>query len=108
LNSDLKNLLDSTQIATLFLDRELRIKGFTPPMADLLHVRESDHGRPVTEILSRVLYEDLVPDANRVLSELSVLEREVGLRDGGRSFLMRLSPYRTDDNMVEGVVITFV
>jgi len=108
LNSDLKNLLDSTQIATLFLDRQLRIKGFTPPMADLFHVRDSDQGRPVTEIVSRVLYDDLAADAAQVLRDLSVVEREVSLKGGGRSFLMRLRPYRTIDNMIDGVVITFV
>src|SRR3546814_366490 len=62
LNSDLKNLLDSTQIATLFLDRHLRIRSFTPPVTDLFHVRESDHGRPVTEIVSRLSYDGLRQD----------------------------------------------
>jgi two-component system CheB/CheR fusion protein len=107
LNSDLRNLLDSTQIATLFLDRQLRIRSFTPPMTDLLHVRDGDHGRPVTEIVSRLSYDGMRKDASRVMRDLSVIEREVGIKDDGLSFLMRLRPYRTVDNVIDGVVITF-
>jgi two-component system, chemotaxis family, CheB/CheR fusion protein len=108
LNSDLKNLLDSTRIATLFLDRELRIKSFTPSMTDIFHIRDSDQGRPVTEIVNRLSYDDLDADADQVMRDLSVVERELTLKDGGLSFLMRLRPYRTVDNDVDGVVITFV
>ncbi len=63
LNSDLKNLLDSTQIATLFLDSQLRIKGFTPPMTDLFHLRNADLGRPVTDLVSSLSYDELAKDA---------------------------------------------
>jgi two-component system CheB/CheR fusion protein len=108
LNSDLKNLLDSTQIATLFLDRQLLITGFTPPMAALFHVRDTDQGRPVGDIVSRLSYDALEADAAQVLRDLSMVEREVSLKHGGNSFLMRLRPYRTVDNVVDGVVITFV
>lgn len=108
LNSDLKNLLDSTQIATLFLDRHLRIRSFTPPMTDLFHVRESDHGRPVTEIVSRLSYDGLRQDATRVMRDLSVVERELNVRSIGLSFLMRMRPYRRADDVIDGVVITFV
>jgi len=108
LNSDLRNLLDSTQIATLFLDRQLRIRSFTPPLTNLLHVRDSDHGRPVTEIASRLSYDGLRKDATRVMRDLSVTEREVNTKDDGLSFLMRLRPYRTVDNVIDGVVITFI
>lgn len=108
LNSDLKNLLDSTQIATLFLDRHLRIRSFTPPVTDLFHVRESDHGRPVTEIVSRLSYDGLRQDATRVMRDLSVIEREVNIHGDGLSFLMRMRPYRRADDVIDGVVITFV
>jgi len=108
LNSDLKNLLDSTQIATLFLDRQLRIKNFTPPMTDLFHVRDGDRGRPVTEIVSRFPYDGLRKDAARVMRELSVIERTVRVHGDGLVFLMRLRPYRTVDDVIDGVVVTFV
>ena len=107
LNSDLKNLLDSTQIATLFLDQQLRIRSFTPPLAEILHVRDSDHGRPVTDIASRLAYDDLAADATRVMRDLTVIEREVTTKDG-TTFLMRVRPYRTVDNAIDGVVVTFV
>jgi two-component system, chemotaxis family, CheB/CheR fusion protein len=108
LNSDLKNLLDSTQIATLFLDRQLRINNFTPPVTDLFHVRDGDRGRPVTEIVSRFSYDGLRKDATRVMRDLSVIERTVRVDGDGLVFLMRLRPYRTVDDVIDGVVITFV
>jgi two-component system CheB/CheR fusion protein len=108
LNSDLKNLLDSTQIATLFIDRQLRIKSFTPSMTDIFHIRDSDQGRPVTDIVNRLSYDDLAADAVQVMRDLSVVERELSLKNGGLSFLMRLRPYHTVDNAIDGVVITFV
>ena len=77
LNSDLKNFLDSTEIATLFLDSHLRVTNFTPAMTDLFHLRESDFGRAVTEIASRFEYDGLADDVARVLRTLSVIEREV-------------------------------
>ena len=108
LNSDLKNLLDSTQIATLFLDRQLRIKNFTPSMTDLFHLREGDRGRPVTEIVSRFSYDGLRKDAMRVMRDLSVIERTVRIDADGPVFLMRIRPYRTVEDVIDGVVITFV
>jgi two-component system CheB/CheR fusion protein len=108
LNSDLKNLLDSTQIATLFLDRQLRIKNFTPAMSDLFHVRDGDRGRPITEIVSRFSYDDLRKDATRVMRDLSIVERMVGVQEDGLVFIMRIRPYRTVDDVIDGVVITFI
>jgi two-component system CheB/CheR fusion protein len=107
LNSDLQNLLDSTQIATLFLDSESRIRNFTPPLSGILHVRESDIGRPVTDIASRLSYDQIVEDANEVMRDLSVVEREVTIK-GGATYLMRLRPYRTINNVISGTVVTFV
>jgi two-component system CheB/CheR fusion protein len=108
LNSDLQNLLDSTQIATIFLDENLRIKNFTPGMADIFSLRSGDRGRPLTDIVSLLAYDDLRRDVSRVLRELTVLERELDLHDRGASFIMRIRPYRSVERVIEGVVITFV
>jgi PAS domain S-box len=108
LNSDLRNLLDSTHIATVFLDARLHIKYFTPPMTDIFHLRDSDRDRPITEIAGRMQYANLRQDVATVLRDLTVVEQEVRI-DGKESvFLMRIRPYRTIDNVIDGVVITFV
>lgn len=106
LNSDLKNFLDSTEIATLFLDSQLRVTNFTPAMTGLFHLRESDYGRPITEIAPRFAYADLADDVARVLRTLSIVEREV-TTSAARAFMMRIRPYRRLDNVIEGVVVTF-
>jgi two-component system CheB/CheR fusion protein len=108
-NDDLQNLLHSTQVATLFLDSELRIRNFTPAMTTIFHVRDGDVGRPITDIVSRLTYEDLVRDAEEVQRTLAVVEREVRLSVGGKTaFLLRIRPYRTLDNRLDGVVITVI
>jgi two-component system CheB/CheR fusion protein len=107
LNSDLKNLLDSTEIATIFLDNNLRIKNFTPAMTGLFHLRDSDRGRPITEIVTRLSDTDLRRDVTNVLRTLSTVEREMQIPEGG-TFIMRIRPYRTVENVIDGVVITFV
>ncbi|MBC7767608.1 MAG: PAS domain-containing protein [Phycisphaerales bacterium] len=107
LNSDLKNFLDSTDVATLFLDTHLRVTNFTPAMTDLFHLRESDYHRPVTEIATRFEYGRLADDVARVLRTLSVIEHEVTTA-AGRAFIMRIRPYRRLDNVIDGVVVTFV
>jgi diguanylate cyclase (GGDEF)-like protein len=108
LNSDFRNLLDSTQIATVFLDQNLVVKNFTPGMSVLFNLREIDAGRPITEIAARVDYPDLRGDVAAVLQTLSMIEREVSVADTGAIFLMRMRPYRTIDDMVDGVVLTFI
>lgn len=107
-NSDIKNLLDSTEIATLFLDDELRIKGFTPPMTDIFHLREADRGRPITDIVTLLNYHDLKRDIAAVTRKLSMIEHEVQLDDEEMTFIMRIRPYRTVDNVIDGVVMTFI
>jgi two-component system, chemotaxis family, CheB/CheR fusion protein len=107
-NSDMKNLLDSTQIATMFLDSALRVKNFTPAMTDIFHLREGDRGRPVTEIVSRLTYDDIARDVAKVLRDLAIVEREVVLKGAGAAYTMRIRPYRTVDNVIGGVVMTFV
>lgn len=108
LNSDVRNLLDSTEVATIFLDDRLRVKSFTRGMTDIFHLRPADIGRPITEIVSLLDYAGLRDDVSTVGRAQSIVEREVTLRDAGMTFIMRIRPYRTLDNVVEGVVITFV
>jgi two-component system CheB/CheR fusion protein len=108
LNSDLKNLLDSTQIATVFLDSKLHIKYFTPAMTELFHLRDSDRERPITDLVARMHYTDLRRDVARVLRTLASIEHEVRIEETDTVFLMRIRPYRTVDNVIDGVVITFV
>jgi two-component system, chemotaxis family, CheB/CheR fusion protein len=108
LNSDLQNLLDSTQIATIFLDNNLRIKSFTPGMVGIFHLRAGDLGRPITEIVSLLVYEDLRRDVTKVLRDLTVVERELRLQEAKATYIMRIRPYRTVENVIDGVVMTFV
>jgi two-component system CheB/CheR fusion protein len=107
-NSDIKNLLDSTEIATVFLDSDLRIKNFTPAISEVFHLRASDRGRPITEIVTRLGYADLKADVTKVLRSLSMVEQEVVVAPDGPTFVMRIRPYRTVSNVIDGVVITFV
>ena len=108
LNSDIKNLLDSTEIATLFLDNNLRVKSFTRGVTDIFHVRDTDIGRPISEIVNLLDYPDLQRDAKTVLRKLTLFERQVALTDAEMSFVLRIRPYRTIDNVIDGVVLTFV
>lgn len=107
LNDDMKNLLNSTEIATLFLDGELRIKRFTEPTRKVIRIIASDVDRPIADLVSSLNYVDLVKDATQVLATLAIHEREVQSTEG-RWYLTRILPYRTSDNMIAGVVITFV
>jgi two-component system, chemotaxis family, CheB/CheR fusion protein len=86
----------------------LRVKSFTPAMTDIFHLRESDRGRPVTEIVSLLAYDDIVKDVARVLRDLATVEREVILKGADAAYIMRMRPYRTVDNVIDGVVLTFV
>ncbi len=106
-NSDLQNLMASTNIATVFLDRQLRIKRFTPAAVSLFSLIPGDVGRPLSDLQPRLDYPDLAADAGRVLDRLAVIEREVHGLDGGW-FFARLLPYRTVDDRIAGAVLTFV
>ena len=107
-NSDLANLFDSTSIATLFLDDELRIRRFTPAISDIFNVRDGDVGRLITDFASRLVDDRLAADAKLVLRDLKSIEREVGSDDGASSYLLRIKPYRALNNVIEGVSITLV
>ncbi len=106
-NSDLKNLLDSTNIATLFLDKALRIRRFTASAAKIINLIPGDMGRPVTDIASDLLYPALDDDAQEVLRTLVPRELRVATR-GGLCFNVRIVPYRTLDNCIDGVVVSCV
>ena len=106
-NSDLRNLLESTQIATIFLDNDLRVRSFTPTATELFHLLETDVGRPIDHLGSRVEYPDLSEDVRLVLMKLGTIERDVSSKDG-RSYIARVLPYRSVDNFIAGAVITFV
>lgn len=105
-NNDVRNLLDATDIATLFLDRDLRIQRFTAPAKGVLNLIPSDMGRPVRDIALNLRYDRLAEDAREVLATLVPVERQVESGDG-RWFLVRARPYRTVESAIEGVVFTF-
>jgi two-component system CheB/CheR fusion protein len=107
-NSDLKNLLESTQIATVFLDNELRIRSFTPAATDIFHLLDSDVGRPIDHVASRITYPEMEEDARRVLKTLATVERAVATAGQERSFIARILPYRSVDNFIAGAVLTFM
>ena len=106
-HSDLQNLLTATEIATLFLDRDLRVQRYTAGVEALFNIMHSDRGRPIAHLPHRLVYPGLGEDARLVLRTLVPLEREVRHNDGGW-FLARLRPYRTVEDRIEGVVMTFV
>ena len=105
--SDLVNLMQSTDIGTLFLDRELRIKRFTPKATELFHLLPSDVGRPLSHIAHTVKDIDLVEVAESVLVSLTSVEHEAESAKG-RWYLLRLVPYRTVEDKIEGVVASFL
>lgn len=107
LNDDLQNLLSATDIATLFLDRELRILRFTPKLGELFNVRMVDRGRPISDQTNRLGYSELDDDARKVLKHLVPVEREVKDTEGNYYFA-RILPYRSSEDRIEGVVITFM
>ncbi len=107
LSGDLQNLLAATHIATLFLDRQLRIMRFTPQVTELFNVRLQDRGRPLSDITHRLGYDELRDDAERVLDKLVPAEREVS-DEAGQWYLTRVLPYRSAADRIGGVVITFV
>ena len=104
---DLRNLLAGTDIATIFLDERLRIKWFTPAATALFDVIDTDIGRPITNLAQKFTNGDLVGSANAAITKLSMSEKEVLAHDG-KSFLLRIQPYRTRGNRIAGAVASFV
>jgi len=106
--SDLKNFLESTQIATVFLDNDMRIMNFTLAITQVLHLVETDVGRPIAHIKAKIAIEELYEDVRRVLRTLASAERELTAPDSGTRYIVRILPYRSIDNFIAGVVITFI
>jgi two-component system CheB/CheR fusion protein len=107
INDDLKNLISSTDIATVFVDPAMRIKRFTPAAASLFNIIASDIGRSLFDITHKLEYDDLARDARAVFATLGTIEHEIRSTDG-RNLLARLLPYRTVEDRIGGAVLTFV
>jgi two-component system, chemotaxis family, CheB/CheR fusion protein len=106
-NNNLQNLINSTDIGTIFLDRSLRVVLFTPAARKIFNLIAADFGRPLTDITGQLEYDNLLHDAETVLDKLTTFEQEVRTIENG-FYLMRISPYRTSEDRINGVVITFV
>jgi two-component system CheB/CheR fusion protein len=106
-HSDLQNLMAATDFGTLFLDSSLRIKRFTQQVTELFSITPSDEGRPIADFAHRLDYDNLVGDARRVLANLMPIRHEIRGRDD-HWYDVRLRPYRTVDDKIDGVVLTFV
>ncbi|WP_348705106.1 chemotaxis protein CheB [Acidovorax soli] len=105
--SDMQNLLNSTAIATLFLDNELNVRRFTEQITRVIHLREGDIGRPLSELASTLIYPDLLADVKETLRTLAFSEKQIATTDS-HWFSVRIMPYRTLSNVIQGAVITFV
>lgn len=105
-NNDMKNLLNSTDIATLFLDKELNIRRFTDPITNIFKVRNTDIGRPFTDLVTDLQYPEIGIHAKQVIKTLHFIEKSVVTLDG-RWFDIKIMPYRTLDDHIDGLVLTF-
>jgi two-component system CheB/CheR fusion protein len=105
-NNDLENFMAATDIPTLFLDRNLGIKRYNAPLRHIFNIKSHDHGRPIGDLTHNMAYDDLEKDAARVLVDLTPIERSLKFRDG-EPVLVRIRPYRTAEDKIDGVVITF-
>jgi two-component system CheB/CheR fusion protein len=106
-NADLRNLIESTEIGTIFLDREMRIRRYTPAVEAIFNVAATDAGRPLAHVTHRLDYPGLVDDARSVLASRRRMEREAGT-DAGAWYVVRINPYRALDEAIDGAVLTFV
>jgi len=105
--SDMQNLLNSIDIATLFLDDDLNVRRFTDKITRIVHLREADIGRPLGDLANSLVYPDLHADANETLRTLAPSEKQIPTTDG-HWYTVRIMPYRTLANVIQGVVITFI
>ncbi|MGH9240009.1 MAG: CheR family methyltransferase [Vicinamibacterales bacterium] len=105
-NNDFQNLINSTDIGTIFLDRLLRVKLYTPSAQEIFNLLPTDVGRKLSDITSRLQFDRLQDDIVQVLDTLQTVERQVETREG-RQFIMRVLPYRTLDDRIDGVSLTF-
>jgi two-component system CheB/CheR fusion protein len=105
-NADLRNLIESTEIGTIFLDREMRIRRYTPAMEAIFNFAPADAGRPLAHVTHRLVYPGLVDDARSVLASRRRMEREVS-SDTGAWYVVRINPYVALDEAIDGAVLTF-
>ena len=106
-NDDMQNLLNSIDVATIFLDNELNIKRYTEPAKELIKLRQTDVGRPIAELATEIDHHQLIDDCREVLKTLVPKQRDV-TRTDGTWYMMRILPYRTTRNVIDGLAITFV
>jgi two-component system CheB/CheR fusion protein len=106
-NADLNNLMASTDIGTIFLDRQLRVKRFTPSAQGLFNILPSDLDRPLSDLTNKLAYPEFIRDAEKVLGTLTTIESEVRVGESSW-FLTRIAPYRTADDHIAGIVATFI
>jgi two-component system CheB/CheR fusion protein len=102
----MKNLLNSTEIATLFLDKDLNIRRFTDQVTKIFKLRLTDVGRPFTDLVTDLRYPDIDNHARQVIKTLTTVETAISTNDG-RWFKVRIMPYRTVDDRIDGLVMTF-
>ena len=105
-NNDMRNLLNSTEIVTVFLDNKLHVRRFTSGANKLFKLIPTDVGRPLTDIASDLIYPEMTEEAREVLRTLVFSEKQIATTDG-RWFTVRIMPYRTMEDVIGGVVITF-
>jgi two-component system CheB/CheR fusion protein len=105
--SDMQNLLNSTDIATLFLDGALHVRRYTEQITRLIHLRPGDIGRPLSDLATTLVYPQLEDDARETLRSLNFVEKQVSTQSG-QWYQVRIKPYRTLANLIQGVVITFI
>jgi two-component system CheB/CheR fusion protein len=105
--SDMQNLLNSTDIATLFLDKDMNVRRFTDQITRIIHMRDADIGRPLSDLASTLNYPQLHEDTKETLRTLAFSEKEISTTDG-HWYKVRIMPYRTVANVIQGAVITFV
>jgi two-component system CheB/CheR fusion protein len=107
-NADLLNIFDSTKVATVFLDRNLVLRSFTPAATEIFNLIPSDAGRPLSDIVATLEDRDLHQEMRQVLDGGMMIERNVRRADGKAAYLMRILPYRATGGHVEGILVTFV
>jgi PAS domain S-box-containing protein len=105
-NNNLQNLINSVDIGTIFLDRSFRVALFTPPARSLFNLITNDIGRPLSDITHKLQYPDMIHDAEVVLERLHTVEKEVKANDE-QVYMVRILPYRTEEDRINGVVLTF-
>lgn len=106
-NSDIKNLFESSEVATLFLDSQYCVRGFTPRTSDLFGIRDRDVGRPVSDLAQRFAHDTLLEDIRKVSQTLEPVEREVSVSKTNQTFILRICPYRTVDDRIDGLMLSF-